>query len=136
MIQLLLKNKLTDFIASVSEAVRGIFLLPAKLRPQKNVTMFTNRKRVYTTSCELSLKKRTLNFMQRRSLNFIYVVVTTRSHSWAFLMPLESTVRLLINLGNAIQQPKTFFTDNSVPYVHPNCLLAWERNVSSGMKHA
>ncbi len=38
------KNKLTDFIASVSEAVSGIFLPPAKLRPQKNVTMFTNRK--------------------------------------------------------------------------------------------
>ncbi len=46
-LQLLLKNKLTDFIASVSEAVRGIFLPPPKLRPQKNVTMFTNRKRVY-----------------------------------------------------------------------------------------
>ncbi len=41
------KNKLTDFIASVSEAVRGLFLPPPKLRPQKNVTMFTNRKRVY-----------------------------------------------------------------------------------------
>ncbi len=43
------KNKLTNFIASVSEAVRGIFLPPPKLRPQKNITMFTNRKRVYTT---------------------------------------------------------------------------------------
>ncbi len=28
--------------------VRGHFLPPAKLRPQKNVTMFTNRKRVYS----------------------------------------------------------------------------------------
>ncbi len=37
------KNKLTDFIASVSEAVSGIFLPPPKLRPQKNITMFTNR---------------------------------------------------------------------------------------------
>ncbi len=46
-LQLLLKYKLTDFIASVSEAVRGIFLPPPKLRPQKNLTMFTNRKRVY-----------------------------------------------------------------------------------------
>ncbi len=46
-LQLLLKNKLTDFIASVCEAVRRLFLPPAKLRPQKNVTMFTNRKRVY-----------------------------------------------------------------------------------------
>ncbi len=46
-LQLLLKNKLTDIIASVSEAVRGLFLPPAKLRPQKNLTMFTNRKRVY-----------------------------------------------------------------------------------------
>ncbi len=46
-IQLLLKkNKLTDFIASVSEAVRGLFLSPDKPRPQKHVTMFTNRKRV------------------------------------------------------------------------------------------
>ncbi len=42
-IQLLLKNKLTNF----SEAVRGLFLPPAKLRPQNNVTMFTNRKMVY-----------------------------------------------------------------------------------------
>ncbi len=40
------KNKLTDFIASVSEAVRGLFLSPDKPRPQKHVTMFTNRKRV------------------------------------------------------------------------------------------
>ncbi len=31
----------------VSEAVSGIFLHPPKLRPQKNFTMFTNRKRVY-----------------------------------------------------------------------------------------
>ncbi len=44
--QLLLKKKLTNFTVSVSEAVRGLFLHPAKLRPQKNVTMFTNRKRV------------------------------------------------------------------------------------------
>ncbi len=40
------KNKLTDFIASVSEAVRGLFLSPDKPRPQKHVTMFTNRKMV------------------------------------------------------------------------------------------
>ncbi len=46
-LQLLLKNKITYFIASVSEAVRGLFLPPAKLHPQKNITMFTNRKRVY-----------------------------------------------------------------------------------------
>ncbi len=52
-LQLLLKNKLTDFIASVSEAVRGIFLPPPKLRPLKNVTMFTNRKRVYMYNCNL-----------------------------------------------------------------------------------
>ncbi len=45
---LLKKNKLTNFTASVSEVVRGHFLPPAKLRPQKNVTMFTNRKRVYS----------------------------------------------------------------------------------------
>ncbi len=32
---------------SVSEAVRGIFLPPPKLRPQKIFTMFTNRKGVY-----------------------------------------------------------------------------------------
>ncbi len=44
-IQLLLrKNNLTNFIASVSEAVKGIFLPPPKLRPKKNITMFTNRK--------------------------------------------------------------------------------------------
>ncbi len=48
-LQLLLKNILTDFIASVSEAVSGIFLPPAKLRTQKNITMFTNRKRVYNS---------------------------------------------------------------------------------------
>ncbi len=46
-LKLLLKNKLTNFIASVSEAVSGIFLPPTKLRPQKNVTMFTNMKWVY-----------------------------------------------------------------------------------------
>ncbi len=46
-LQLLLKkNKLTNFTARVSEAVRGLFLPPVKLHPQKNVTMFTNRKRV------------------------------------------------------------------------------------------
>ncbi len=44
------KNKLKNFIASISEAVRGLFLPPAKLRPKKIVTMFTNRKRVYTIS--------------------------------------------------------------------------------------
>ncbi len=39
-LQLLLKNKLTDFIASVSEAVSGIFLPPPKLRPQKNNNVY------------------------------------------------------------------------------------------------
>jgi len=37
-------------LTSVSEAARGIFLPPPKLRPHKNVTMFTNCKRVYTKS--------------------------------------------------------------------------------------
>ncbi len=46
-LQSLLKNKLTDFIASASKAVSGIFLPPLKLRPQKNLTMFTNLKNVY-----------------------------------------------------------------------------------------
>ncbi len=46
-LQSLLKNKLTDFIASASEAVSGIFLPPPKLRPQKKRTMFTNMKNVY-----------------------------------------------------------------------------------------
>ncbi len=46
-LQLLLKNKLTNFTASVNEVFRGLFMPPPKLRPQKNVTMFTNRKGVY-----------------------------------------------------------------------------------------
>ncbi len=41
-LQLLLKNRLTEFMASISEAVRGIGLPPNKL------IMFTNRKRVYS----------------------------------------------------------------------------------------
>ncbi len=44
------KIKLTNFIDNVSEAVSGIFLPPTKLRPQKKITMFTNRKRVYSLS--------------------------------------------------------------------------------------
>ncbi len=37
------KNKPTDFITSVSEAVRGLFLPPPKLHPQKNVTLLTDK---------------------------------------------------------------------------------------------
>ncbi len=44
---LLKKNKQTNFTASISEVVRGLFLPPAKLRPQKNFWTFANRKRVY-----------------------------------------------------------------------------------------
>jgi len=36
-----------NFIAIISEVVRGIFLSTPKLHPRKNITMFTNRKRVY-----------------------------------------------------------------------------------------
>ncbi len=69
-LQLLLKNKLTDFIASVSEAVRGLFLPPAKLRPQKKLTMFTNRKRV----CKyvLSICKSFLQCLEHALNNFTH----------------------------------------------------------------
>ncbi len=49
------KNKLTNFTASISEVVRGLFLPPTKLRPQKHVTMFTNRKRVYITRARVQM---------------------------------------------------------------------------------
>ncbi len=65
LIQLLLKNKLTNFTASVSEAVRGLFLPPVKLRPQKNLTMFTNRKSVYKLTkytITVHVKRKLANF--------------------------------------------------------------------------
>ncbi len=73
-LQLLLKNKLTEFIASISEEVRGPFLPPAMLRPQKNVTMFNNRKRVYTFTCYV-LNKNTLQLCFQYT-NLVYLKST------------------------------------------------------------
>ncbi len=42
-LQLLLKNKLTDFISSVSEAVRGLSLPPAKLPAEKSQCLLTEK---------------------------------------------------------------------------------------------
>ncbi len=63
-LQLLLKNKLTNFTASANEAVRGLFMPPPKLRPQKNVTMFTNRKGVY--GMVVRMRKLILMMLHRR----------------------------------------------------------------------
>ncbi len=63
------KNKLTNFTAIVSEAVRGLFLPPDKLRPQKNLTMFTNRRKVYTALIEINYTV----FIKCCSCHFMYV---------------------------------------------------------------
>lgn len=46
-------------LPSFSNAVRGIFLLPPKLHPQKLITVFTDSKAVYSPMAEMLTIKRT-----------------------------------------------------------------------------
>ncbi len=63
-LQLLLKNKLTNFTARVSEAVRGLFLPPAKKGFLKNINKSQLFSRIHRNKLHLIYKTEKITVFQ------------------------------------------------------------------------